>query len=55
MKKLLGLVSFSIALAACTDEYVGESYEDLGSGKTSSVDKETFGNTIVLGKKLNNP
>lgn len=59
MKKVLSLVSCVIALSACTDEYVGETNEELEQNKTADESatnyNETFGRSIVLGKRLNNP
>lgn len=59
MKKVLSLVSCVIALSACTDEYVGETNEELEQNKTADESatnyNEAFGRSIVLGKRLNNP
>lgn len=55
MVNVFCLFSVLGATTSCTDESVGESTDDLGSVEKGSVDKETFGNTIILGKKLNNP
>ena len=55
MVNVFCLFSVFNATTSCTDESVEESPDDLCSAETVSVDKEKFGNTIILGKKLNNP
>ena len=55
MVNVFCLFSVFNATTSCTDELVEESSDDLGSAEAVSVDKEKFGNTIILGKKLNNP
>lgn len=55
MVNVFCLFSVFNATTSCTDELVEESPDDLGSAEAVSVDKEKFGNTIILGKKLNNP
>lgn len=55
MVNVFCLFSVFNATTSCTDELVEESSDDLGSAEAVSVDNEKFGNTIILGKKLNNP
>ena len=55
MVNVFCLFSVFNATTSCTDELVEESPDDLGSAEAVSVDNEKFGNTIILGKKLNNP
>lgn len=55
MVNVFCLFSVFGATTSCKDELVEESSDDLGSAEAVSVDKEKFGNTIILGKKLNNP
>ncbi|MBR5208861.1 MAG: hypothetical protein IKV67_03300 [Paludibacteraceae bacterium] len=55
MVNVFCLFSVLGATTSCKDEYVGESSDNLGAIEKGTVDKETFGNTIILGKKLNNP
>ena len=55
MVNVFCLFSVFNATTSCTDELVEESPDDFGSAETVSVDNEKFGNTIILGKKLNNP
>lgn len=55
MVNVFCLFSVFNATTSCTDELVEESPDDMGSAEAVSVDKEKFGNTIILGKKLNNP
>ncbi len=55
MVNVFCLFSVFGATTSCKDELVKESSDDLGAIEKGTVDKETFGNTIILGKKLNNP
>lgn len=55
MVNVFCLFSVFGATTSCTDELVEESSDNLGAVEKGTVDKETFGNTIILGKKLNNP
>lgn len=55
MINIFCLFSVFNATTSCTDELVEESSDDSGSAEAVSVDKEKFGNAIILGKKLNNP
>ena len=55
MVNVFCLFSVFNATTSCTDELVEDSSDDLGSAEAVSVDKEKFGNAIILGKKLNNP
>lgn len=55
MVNVFCLFSVFNSTTSCTDELVEEETDDLGSAEAVSVDNEKFGNTIILGKKLNNP